>query len=96
MDPKRIVIEAALASSVALLVLAGCGSDDGKSDDTSQAQGELRCLGGNECKGMSECSGGPGASECKGLNECKGMGWSYVDSEPECTEAGGTIQEEPS
>jgi len=96
MDAKRSITGAALASSVALLILAGCGSDDKKSDETGQSQGELRCLGGNECKALSDCSGGPGGSECKGLNECKGQGWSYVDTEAECVEAGGTPQTEES
>jgi hypothetical protein len=40
---------------------------------------------------MSECAGGSGGSDCAGMNECAGMGWSYVDTEAECTTAGGTI-----
>ena len=96
MDSKRFAIgNAALAGSVALLLLAGCGSDDNKgSEETAQTGGELRCVGGNECKGQSECKGGPAGSSCEGLNECKGQGWSWVDTEAECTTAGGTIQEE--
>lgn len=75
------------AAVAALIVGAGCGEED--KPGTSQAP--LTCLGGNSCSGMSECAGGSGGSACMGMNECAGMGWSYVDTEEECTTAGGTI-----
>lgn len=83
------------ASSVAALILSGCGSDS-KDDDTSSQQAQLTCLGGNECAGMSECAGGPGDSSCAGMNECMGMGWVYVESEDECEDKGGTLKTEES
>jgi hypothetical protein len=82
-----------LASSVAALLLAGCGSDS-KDDDTGGQQAQLTCLGGNECAGMSECAGGPGDNSCAGKNECTGMGWVYVESEEECADKGGTLKTE--
>jgi uncharacterized membrane protein len=84
--------EGARIAAAAALILAGagCASEDDK-DPTGASANALVCHGGNECSGMSECAGGPGGSDCAGMNECKGMGWSYVETEEECTEAGGTI-----
>jgi uncharacterized membrane protein len=96
MDEKRNLSKgAALASSVAALLLAGCGMDS-NDDDTSGQQAQLTCVGGNECAGMSECAGGPGDNSCAGMNECKGMGWVNVESEEECTDKGGTLKTEES
>lgn len=77
------------AAAALLLVGAACGDEDDKG--AAASANALVCLGGNECSGMSECAGGPGGSDCAGMNECKGMGWSYVETEEECTQAGGTI-----
>lgn len=78
----------ALAALAALAGAAGCGDENG---ETASSANALVCIGGNECAGMSECAGGPGGSECAGMNECAGKGWSYVDSEAECEEAGGEL-----
>jgi uncharacterized membrane protein len=96
MDQKRnLSTGVSLASSVAALLLAGCGMDS-KDDDTSSQEAQLTCVGGNECAGMSECAGGPGDNSCAGMNECMGMGWVYVESEQECEDKGGSIKTEES
>lgn len=92
MNSKRNLNGAALASSVALLLLAGAGcGDSGGGDDTSGTQEPLRCLGGNDCKAMSECATPDGKSSCVGMNDCAGMGWIYTKSEKECSDKGGTV-----
>jgi hypothetical protein len=91
MNSKQKSQGAALAASVAVMLLSGC-SNDSSDDKASGTEASLVCLGGNECKGMSECHGGPGMSSCEGMNDCKGMGWSYVKSEDDCKKAGGTIK----
>jgi hypothetical protein len=95
MTSKQKSNGAAMAASVAVLLLAGCASDD-SDDKASGMEASLTCLGGNECAGMSECAGGPGMGSCEGMNECKGMGWSYVKSKAECDKAGGTIKADES
>lgn len=96
MDEKRNLSKGAVfASSVAALLLAGCGMDS-NDDDTGGQEAQLTCLGGNGCAGMSECAGGPGDNSCAGMNECKGMGWVNVESEQECTDKGGTLKTEES
>ena len=94
MDRKRDLAKgAALAGSVALLLLGACGSDD-EGTNVGMQSAELKCLGGNACKAMSECHGGPSMNMCQGMNECKGMGWAYVEDEQECTDLGGTVKQD--
>jgi hypothetical protein len=92
MKPSDLARGARIAAAVATVLAAGgCGMDD---KDVASIENPLVCVGGNACQGMSECAGGPGGSECAGMNECAGMGWSYVETEEECTAEGGNIEEE--
>jgi uncharacterized membrane protein len=51
--------------------------------------GKVHCFGVNSCKGKTDCM--TPKNSCKGMNECKGQGWSFVDSEADCTKAGGKV-----
>ena len=92
MRTPNLIRGTSLATAVAALLLAaGCGSDDGGETGTTEAQ--IRCLGGNECAAMSECAGGPAGGECAGLNECAGQGWVYTETAADCEQKGGTPQQ---
>lgn len=84
---------AKVASAVALLLGAvACGGDDGEGEGVgTDMQASVKCQGINECAGTSECAGPDGHNDCQGMNECAGQGWVSVDSEDECTDAGGEV-----
>ena len=56
-------------------------------------EGKVKCSGINGCSGKGECAAADGSHECGGHNSCKGKGWVSVDTDEECTEKGGTVQE---
>jgi hypothetical protein len=77
-----------VATAVAGLVLAGQAMA-GDGHDHAAKEGKVKCSGANSCKGSSACGGADNA--CKGKNSCKGKGWTEVDSEKACTDAGGKV-----
>lgn len=85
MNPKKdLKTGAAIAGGVALMLFAGCGSDDG--DDVGSTDQGIECQGGNSCAGESACAGGTGGSACEGMNECAGQGWVWAEDQDECDE----------
>lgn len=86
MNQKNIL----LASTVAGLLLTGCGS----SEDTASKTQSVKCQGINECKGLGECAGKntDGTShDCQGKGSCKGQGWVTVPDAKTCTDKGGKV-----
>ena len=56
--------------------------------------GKVKCAGVNKCGGQGECAAADGSNDCGGKNSCKGKGWVNSASAKECTEKGGTVQED--
>jgi hypothetical protein len=78
-------------ASAALGLLAG---GPGTALAAHHEGGEVKCEGINGCGGKGECAAADGSHDCGGKNSCKGKGWVTAKSAEECTEKGGTVQED--
>lgn len=79
-----------LASTVAALLVSGCGG----SDETTSKTQSVKCQGANDCAGKGECAGKNAdgtAHDCQGKGSCKGQGWVTLPDEKACTAKGGTV-----
>lgn len=81
------VKNAAIASAVASMFLAGASMAKGKA--TKKTNTVVKCGGINDCKGQGECAGADNA--CKGMNDCKGQSYKEVKTAKECTDKGGKV-----
>ena len=84
MSNMRVISGASLAAAAALILVAGCASNQ-KPAQTA----EVHCAGINACKGQSACKSA--SNSCKGLNACKGQGWVPTASADACTSQGGKV-----
>jgi hypothetical protein len=81
-----------VVASAALGLLASAGAGTATAEH-HEGGGKVKCAGINSCSGKGACSAADGSHGCAGKNACKGKGWVHVESEKECTEKSGTVQE---
>ena len=91
---KRQMIGAVVAMAAASVLAAGSSFAEEKKAEDKKAEKKpsVKCMGGNACSGKGACGAADKSHACAGKNSCKGKGWTMVENDKACTDAGGKVE----